>query len=79
MQQIKQIKLIKQPKQTNQTKQTKQTRQTRQTKQAEQSNQNPTHKLWQTIYQNKHNYKQAKPVKLQAQSKQLKQIINQKE
>ena len=55
--------------QIKQTKQIKQTRQTRQIKQAEQSNQNPTHKLWQIIYQNKHNHKQAKSVKLQAQSK----------
>ena len=57
--------------------QIKQTKQTRQTKQAEQSNQNPTHKLWQIIYQNKLNHKQAKLIKVQAQSKQSKQTIMQ--
>ena len=41
-----------------------QTKQIKQTRQTNQISQNPTHKLWQIIYQNKHNYNQAKSVKL---------------
>ena len=61
---------MQQTKQTRQIKQLRHIKHIRQIKQVEQSNQNSTHKLWQTIYQNKYSYKQVKPVELQAQRKQ---------